>query len=600
MHYRRHGDTAPADTDSPSALSAAANSKRKYSVSSLIEQRDFSGAITLIEFEREVQSKRTGGGEEAAASQRRRTEQSEALAFCRFHLGQYERALSIYLALYEEVSPDPIYRLFAACCLFHCGRFEQCIKFVEQSPANRLRNRLQLHLAFAYYNDESKMMKHIAALSDSPQDQLSLAALYFHRKKFQNATEIYKKEWMKNKTQGLAIQMFVAYCFFELDRHDTSNEIVAPYLSAFADSVIGRNLRGCNNYRLYSGKVAEQDIRGILEVLQLTNCENPCFDLIRHNLCVFRDGENALEVLPPLIGSMDEAPLNLCIHHLKAEEYVEAYQTLSRWLKKPRSAIEYTLKAIVCCCIGQIKQSDRELKMALKYFEAVGSSQSECDTIPGRQCMASFHILSKNFEDTLIYLESIKEYVQSTPGAADVFHFNYGLALSHCGRAKEAEHALLSVTNPRYKTEYVFLSHLARCYIRNGRPWESWNLYLSQSSEAVTTGGAAADGEATGPALSGSGWNLLYLIAHDCYKMGHFYYAAKAFDALEALEPTAEYWNGKRGACCGVFQAVIAGKDIKEHLLDVMQMLGGDPNPHANFMRRVMRQWCHEHGVQEY
>ena len=43
--------------------------------------------------------------------------------------------------------------------------------------------------------------------------------------------------------------------------------------------------------------------------------------------------------------------------------------------------------------------------------------------------------------------------------------------------------------------------------------------------------------------------------------MGQFFYAAKAFDVIERLDPNIEYWEGKRGACVGVFQMIIAGHE---------------------------------------
>ena len=184
MHYRRHGGAATSASNE--ASSTADGPKQKYSVSGLIEKRDFLGAITLIDFERQLQSNKTKTGRSSSTrsdpvEDKLDTEQSEALAFCHFHLGNYEKAMAIYSDLYENVSSDPIYHLFTACCLFHLGRFEKCIKFLGQSPRNRLQNRLSLHLAYAYYNDENKMLEHIQKLSDSPFDQLSLAALYFHR-----------------------------------------------------------------------------------------------------------------------------------------------------------------------------------------------------------------------------------------------------------------------------------------------------------------------------------------------------------------------------------------------------------------------------------
>ena len=88
---------------------------------------------------------------------------------------------------------------------------------------------------------------------------------------------------------------------------------------------------------------------------------------------------------------------------------------------------------------------------------------------------------------------------------------------------------------PRFQSDYAYLSWLSRCYIMNGKARLAWELYLKMET-------------------SGESFSLLQLIANDCYKMGHFYYAAKAFDMLERLDPNPEYWEGKRGAAIGLFQ----------------------------------------------
>ena len=54
----------------------------------------------------------------------------------------------------------------------------------------------------------------------------------------------------------------------------------------------------------------------------------------------------------------------------------------------------------------------------------VGASASECDTIPGRQCMASCFFLLKQFEDVLVFLQSVKSYFPND----DDFNWNYGIA----------------------------------------------------------------------------------------------------------------------------------------------------------------------------
>ena len=52
---------------------------------------------------------------------------------------------------------------------------------------------------------------------------------------------------------------------------------------------------------------------------------------------------------------------------------------------EPTTPQEYILKAVVHASIGQNQDTSEHLKMSQQYFQLVGASASECDTIPGRQ-----------------------------------------------------------------------------------------------------------------------------------------------------------------------------------------------------------------------
>lgn len=92
-------------------------------------------------------------------------------------------------------------------------------------------------------------------------------------------------------------------------------------------------------------------------------------DLIRHNLVVFRSGENALQVLPKLIDVVPEARLNLVIYYLRQDDVKEAYGLIQDL--EPTTPQEYILKAVVHSCIGQVGDSTEHLKMAQQYFQLV-------------------------------------------------------------------------------------------------------------------------------------------------------------------------------------------------------------------------------------
>ncbi len=76
---------------------------------------------------------------------------------------------------------------------------------------------------------------------------------------------------------------------------------------------------------------------------------------------------------------------------------------------------------------------------------------------------------------------------------------------------------------------------------------------------------------------------------------------AQAFDVLERLDPNPEYLDGKKGACVGTFQAVIAEKEKDRDVLrDVIAMLrnSSNSNPQVESISRTMIKWAKEKGIQ--
>lgn len=154
-----------------------------------------------------------------------------------------------------------------------------------------------------------------------------------------------------------------------------------------------------------------------------------------------------MQILPPLIELFPETRLNMVIYCLKNESTEEAFNLVKDL--NPTNPREYIIKAVALLQYGHKKDSREHLKSAQQLFQIVGASATECDTIPGRQCMASCFFLLKQFDDVLVYLNSIKSYFQSD----DDFHWNYALATAATGDYKEAEQSFLLIRNEKYKTE---------------------------------------------------------------------------------------------------------------------------------------------------
>eukprot|EP01062_Namystynia_karyoxenos_P002618 TRINITY_DN10924_c0_g1_i1.p1 TRINITY_DN10924_c0_g1~~TRINITY_DN10924_c0_g1_i1.p1 ORF type:complete len:597 (+),score=257.31 TRINITY_DN10924_c0_g1_i1:95-1792(+) len=534
---------------------------RAKQLEDFIATRDFTGAVALLDFHKQHDTPIEG------------YQVLPWLGYCAFHLGDYTRALEAYRELIDGPEDDTPaeYHVYAACCLFYLGQYKEAEEEALKGPSqgSPLQNRILFHVAHKTGDDHKLMVYHQKLQENLMEDQLSLAAVHYFRNHFQEATDIYKRILLDNR-EYVALNVYIALCYYKLEYYDVSLEVLNVYLQSHQDSAIAINLKACNHYRLYNGKAAEQELKVLIDLQSVSyNVEN---DVVKHNLVVFRSGESALQVLPRLVDVVPEARLNLVIYYLRNDEVQNAAELIKNL--EPVTPSEYTLKGVVNAMVGQETGSRDAIKTAQQYFQLVGASQSECDTIPGRQCMASCFFLLKQFEDVLIYLNSIKSYFIHD----DTFLYNYGLSLASTGQWKDAEQALSAIKTEKFRGEYCYLAWLARTYIHLKQPKRAWELYLKMDTRNES-------------------FNLLTLIANDCYKVGCFYYSAKAFDVLERLDPSPEFWDGKRGACIGVFQQVVAQREPADALRDVISMLRNTQNAQVDAIVRILRNWAKENGL---
>jgi intraflagellar transport protein 56 len=412
---------------------------------------------------------------------------------------------------------------------------------------------------------------------NSVADQLSLAALQYLKNEFDEAIEIYKKVYMDKKYDALNI--YLAMCYYKEEYFDIALDLVNHYLTIHKDSVVANNLKAVIEYSANGNYKAAQNYILQLQEMNKSTTSNLIedSDLLRHNMAVFDNDEssnsNKLKVFSSLIDVIPEAKLNLIIYYLRNEQTNQAYNLIKDI--QPNNTIEYILKAVVHCMLGQQGDKNQEhIKKAQTYFQSIGASASECDTIEGRQCMASCFRLNGIYNDEIIYLESIEPYMKDD----DDFNWNYGISLGACQKYKEAEQVLSRVKKEKYKNDNVYLSWIARCYIMNGKPELAWNLYISIENHLIAV-------------------YILNFIAHEFYRMGQFYFSYKAFLFLEKFSPSPENSSGKLSSAIGVFYQLIAGKIGSERLQEVIQYLAeGTQTEEVKKVIKVIKKWGKENG----
>ena len=216
----------------PGNAKGKAKDSKKVKVLELEEYlhaRDFTAACVLLEFRRHSEGKQT--------------KTLEWLAYCYYHNREHEKALKIYRDISVGEDADPMYHIYAAACLYYMGLYQEAEDEASQGPKCPLRTRLQFHLAHKM-GDETRLMEYHQQLTDSTEDQLTLASIHYLRSHFQEATDIYKRLLLENRDY-LALNVYVALCYSKLDYYDVSLEILSVLLQAHPDSAFSLNLKVC-------------------------------------------------------------------------------------------------------------------------------------------------------------------------------------------------------------------------------------------------------------------------------------------------------------------------------------------------------------------
>jgi intraflagellar transport protein 56 len=203
------------------------------------------------------------------------------------------KAINIYDDLMRKPDYNKELHVFKACCLYALCNYDEAKRECAKGPESPLFVRLMFHISHKK-NDENSLMTYHHKLQDTTHDQLALAAIHYLRGHFEEATDIYKKLLLENR-EYFAINVYIALCYYKMDYYDVSLEILSAYLAQNPHSIIAVNLKACNQYQVYNGKQAEMELKSLQQFYKNGNLDED-YDLIRHNLVVFRGGEDALKV----------------------------------------------------------------------------------------------------------------------------------------------------------------------------------------------------------------------------------------------------------------------------------------------------------------
>uniref|UniRef100_A0A1I7TVB2 Intraflagellar transport protein 56 n=2 Tax=Caenorhabditis tropicalis TaxID=1561998 RepID=A0A1I7TVB2_9PELO len=560
-----------------------------------LSSHDYEGAISLLNHKLKARQmdQETGQLDKEARQvdqEAGQMDQEESLylwiAHCYYRLRNYEEAANVYLYLMQKTDAPGELGNYLACCKFHMKRYLEAKKIAEKSPKTPLHIRLMMNVSLRL-NEEKRILHYHSNLGSAMEDQLSLAAINFYRMHYQDAIDVYTGILRSTPTM-IALNVDMALCYAKMDYPHVAYNLVKNYLRSYPDSPFAKNLLLSVLYRTITSKTTVDDQSELalnidqegmtmvtdMEALLKQKLYPEVEYLCKHNLVLFKNCETALQVLPSLMKHVPEARLNLILYHLN-RNYVKDAMGLCREFD-PITPHEFLVKALTCLRFGQDYGSKEQLVVAETFFRMVGEFALVQDTIAGRQASAAALFLSSKFDDVITYLESIEMYFTKD----DAFLLNLAQAYLMCKKYVLAEEHFIRVSGPE-RDKLLYKSMLARCYVKNKRPQKAWDMMLKTTNPTDRL-------------------SLLKVIAHDCYSSMEFYYASKAFHEIESSDPTTENWNGKRGACAGLFRQLANDRQEKfliDRMREIIQLVASKPHSNCEFLLKVIQMWGETHNV---
>jgi intraflagellar transport protein 56 len=180
----------------------ASNAKGQPSLEEFIVKRDYTGALTLLEFRLKCQD---GDAKDLLLW----------IGYCAFHIGNYKRAEEAYRELLTAHDVSRMVHLYIACCYFFQQMYEEAEREAEQAPEDSLKTRILFHCAHRV-SDENKLMTQHQKLHETKMDFLSLAAVHFLRSHFHDVSwtpmGVGRAVWRVDASERLTDCVYVCTC----------------------------------------------------------------------------------------------------------------------------------------------------------------------------------------------------------------------------------------------------------------------------------------------------------------------------------------------------------------------------------------------------